>query len=226
MTSEPVFTSSSLREPENVRHSHLRQESGIKSVGQLCYLVAFFSILGTIEFALFAVGILSRAEFKAVAPDSWLDAFFGTFTVVFGLNALAQVVLGRGLIRLKSWARWTVVALTIFSLGMSTLSSLIFCLSGTMLEEFEPLIGFKVNGLMVGLLSLVIGGLAHLIILWPLIGPGSGVIFSDDYREVVRQTSKIKSRMHWLLKALIVVILLIVLGFVLYLLGIYYRIID
>jgi hypothetical protein len=212
--------------PNLTRLAHLRQESGIKSVGQLCYLVAFFSILGTIEFALFAVGTLSRAEFKAFAPDSLLDAFFWTFTVVFGLNALAQVGLGRGLIRLKSWARWTVVALTIFSLGMSTLSSLILGVSGSILDEFEPLIGFKLNGPLVGLVSLVIGGIVHMIILWPLVGPGSGVVFSDDYREVVRLTPEIKSRMHWLLRTLIAVILLLVLGFVMFLLAIYYRIID
>jgi hypothetical protein len=195
-------------------------------VGQLCYLVAFFSVLGMIEFALFAIGIIPRDDLKDLLPTPLLDLFFWAGTGGFAINTLVQVVLGNGLIRLQPWARWIVIVLTAFSLAFSLMSSLILCVSGSAFEAFEPLLGFSIDGRIWGLVSLIVGGLVHLMILWPLVSPGSTVVFSQAYREVIRQTPELRSRMHWLLKTLIGVILGLVVGFVAYLLAIYFRLID
>jgi hypothetical protein len=212
--------------PESVRLDHLLQESNVKSVGQLCYLVAFFSTLGTLEFALFLIGVIPRDDLEKVIPGTLLDLFFGVFTVGFALNTLAQVAIGFGLIRLQQWARWTVIVLTAISLFFGTISSLILCVSPESPELLQPLLGFRINSVILGLVSLVVGGAIHVLIVWPMVAPGSGVVFSKEYREVIRQTPQIRSRMHWLLKVFIGVLMILVVGFVGFLVAIYFRIID
>jgi hypothetical protein len=126
------------------------------------------------------------------------------------LNLAAQWALGHGLTRLQSWARWTVVVLT----GLSLISN----------------IGFGVGLCFAypawGLLSLVIGGALHAMILYPMLTKAAGVVFSRQYKEVIRATPEIRSRMHWLLKLCLALILAGVVGLVAYLSAIFLRIID
>jgi hypothetical protein len=198
-------------DPESVRRANRRRESGVKSVGQLCYLVAFFSPLGTLEFFLFAKGLLAQPpEMKAVASPELVRLAFWVLTLAFLLNTIGQVALGYGLTHLQAWARWTAVALTAISLVSHIGLSLVACTA------------YPIRGL----LSLAIGGAIHGLILYPLVNAGSGVVFSASYKEIIRQTPAIGSRMHWLLKLLIGLILAGVLGFVAFLLAIYLRIID
>jgi hypothetical protein len=198
-------------DPESVRRANLRHESSVKSVGQLCDLVAFFSLLGTLEFVLFAKGVLTQPpEMKAVASPELIRLAFWMLAFAFLLNTIGQVALGYGLKHLQAWARWTVVALTAISLVSHVGLSLAACAT------------YPIQGL----LSLVIGGAIHGLILYPLVSPGSGVVFSASYKDVIRQTPEIRSRMHWLLKLLIGLILTGVVGFVAFLLAIYLRIID
>ncbi len=211
---------------ESIRRFHLRQESGIKSIGQLCFLVAFFSLLGTGEFLLFAFRLLPRDDFQTLLPDSLLDLFLGLGTIGFAINTLAQIILGLGLIQLRFWARWTVIVLTGLSLCSGTISSLALCMAPPMTGFWEPLIGFDVSNLWLGLGILVVGGAIHLLILWPMIAPGSSVVFSGYYQEVIRATPEIKSRMHWLLKLVLGCLMILVMGFIAYLLAIYFRFID
>jgi hypothetical protein len=188
--------------------------------------VAFFSFLGTLEFALFIVGVIPRDDFKTLLPGLWLDLFFGASTAGFALNTLVQVVLGFGLLRLRAWARWTVVILTIISLVIGTISSLVLSVSPVISTLLEPLISGKINVQVLGLVSLVGGAVFHVLILWPLVRPGSRLIFSQEYRAVIRETPAIRSRMHWLLKVFVGCLMMLVLGFVAYLGAIYFRIID
>ena len=198
-------------DPETIRLAHIRHESNIRSVGQLCYLVAFFSLLGALEFFLFAKGVLAQPpEMKAVASPDLIQLVFWMLTFAFLLNTIGQAVLGYGLTHLQAWARWTVVVLTVLSLVSHTAMSLVACAT------------YPIQGL----LSLVIGGVIHGLILYPLARSGSGVIFSASYREVIARTPGIKARMHWLLKLLIGFILAGVFGFVAYLGAIYFRLID
>jgi hypothetical protein len=215
-----------IADSETVRLSHLKQESAIKSIGQLCYLVAFFSLLGTIEFALFAVGVIPRDDLKNLMPASLLNLFFWSFAVGFAVNTMGQIALGYGLIRLQSWARWTIVVLTAMSLILGTISSLVVCVSPIVSAPLEELLGMKVNGLAVGLVSLIVGGAVHLLILWALLAPGTGLVFTRDYREVIRETPLIRSRMHWLLKLFVAGLMMLVVSFVAFLFAIYYGLID
>jgi hypothetical protein len=198
-------------DPESVRRANLRRESSVKSVGQLCDLVAFFSLLGTLEFVLFAKGVLTQPpEMKAVASPELIRLAFWILAFAFLLNTIGQVALGYGLKHLQAWARWTVVALTAISLLSHVGLSLAACAA------------YPIQGL----LGLVIGGAIHGLILYPLVNPGSGVVFSASYKEIIRQTPEIRSRMHWLLKLLIGLILAGVVGFLAFLGTIYFRIID
>ena len=208
MPSDPALDTDSA----SIRLANLRQESNVKSVGQLCYLVAFLSLLGTLEFFLFAKGILTLPrEFKAyVRPEELLRLAFWVTTFAFLINTIGQLVLGYGLTHLQAWARWTVLALTAISLASHVGLSLVAC------------VAYPIPGL----LSLLIGGAIHGLILYPLARPGSGTVFSASYKEVVRRTPDIKGRMHWLLKAFIGLLLSLVLGFLAYLLAIYLWIID
>ncbi len=188
-------------DPRSTRLAHLRIESGIKSVGQLCYLVAFLSVLGTIEFLLVAVRVIpyDLTIHEVFTPDQVL-AFFWALTAFMVVNAVGQWALGYGLIRLQPWARWTVVALT----GLSLISHVGTCVA---LCFFRPVWG---------ILALLLGGALHAVILYPLLTPGAGVVFSKRYKEVIRATPEIRSRMHWLLKLCLALILAGVLGLVAY----------
>jgi len=213
--------------PESIRRANLRQESNVKSIGQLCYLVAFFSFLGTLEFFLFAVGVIPQArEMKSLTPPGLLQFIFWMLCFGFLINTLAQAALGFGLIHLQAWARWTVVVLTAISLVISTLMSLVTCLANPTSGLLKEVIGFEVTGVTLGLISLLVGVAFHVLILYPLLTPSTGVIFSQAYQVIVRKSPQIKSRMHWLLKLSIGFILAGVLGFLGYLLAIYFWIID
>jgi hypothetical protein len=214
-------------DPETVRRAYLRHESNVKSVGQLCYLVAFFSLLGTLEFSVFAAGIIPPPpEMKALAPPGVIRAMFWAMAAAFVVNTLAQLALGYGLIHLQAWARWTVVVLTAISLASNILTSLAACMANPAPGLMGPLIGFEIHGMILGLVSLLVGGAIHGLILYPLLTPSAGVVFSQAYREVIRKTPQIKCRMHWLLKLFIGLLLALVLGFGAFLMAIYFRLVD
>ena len=198
-------------DPESVRRAYLRHESNVKSIGLLCYLVAFFSLLGALEFSLFAKGVLPQPpELKAIASPDLIRLGFWALAFGFLINTIGQVALGHGLVHLQAWARWTVAALTLLSLASGSVMSLAAC------------VAYPIQGV----LSLVIGGATHGLILYPLLTPRSGVVFSAAYRDVIRKTPGIKGRMHWLLKSLIGLILAGFFGFLAFLGAIYFRIID
>jgi hypothetical protein len=189
-------------DPRSVRLDHLRTESGIKSVGQLCYLVTFFSALGTLEFSLFALGVIPYdKQFDRFASPDVVRVAFGIGAVFLLVNAAFLAAIGYGLTHLQAWARWTVVALTGLSLVSHVGFSVALCFS-------QP---------SWGLASLIVGGGVYGLILYPLLTPGAGVVFSGRYREIIRATPEIRSRMHWLLKLFIGLIVAGVVGFAAYL---------
>jgi hypothetical protein len=175
----------SIDDLRSVRLAYLGLESAVKSLGQLCYLVAFVSILGTVEFALFAMGVLRLAPaLDKLADPSLIRAGFGVLAVFMLIQTAGQWALGHGLTRLRAWARWTVVALT----ALSLVSHLGFCIALCFVYPFWSLVG------------LIVGGGLHVLILYPLITPGAAMVFSPGYKEVVRATSEIRVRMHWAFK--------------------------
>jgi hypothetical protein len=211
MTSPPAPDADPPGDPTAIRLAYLRHESSVKSVGWLCYLVVFFCLLGTLEFFLFANGVIPQPpEIKQLADARLIEILFWFMTVAFAILAIVHFAIGFGLTHLQVWARWTVVAIAGFSLVSGTIFSLAVCLA----RPVE------------GLLSLVIGGAVNGLILYPMLTPSSHFVFSTAYKNVVLQTPTIKSRMHWLLKLFIGVLLLHILGFLAFLLAIYLRIID
>ena len=198
-------------DPRSTRLAHVRAESAVTSLGQLCYLVAGLSLLGTVEFLLVAVGVLIPPEvLKSAATPGQIRVSFGVLAGFLAINAMGQWALGFGLGRLKRWARWTVVALT----GLSLVSHVGTCVAVGLAYPLW------------GLVALAIGGAIHAVILYPLLTPGAGVVFSDHYRDVIRATPEIRGRMHWLLKLGLGLIGVGVLGLLGYLAGLYLRIID
>ena len=193
------------------RRACLRFESDIKSVGQLCYLVAAFSGLGTVEFMLVALGVIPYPPtFGSIGGPELIRAAFWLLTAFMTLNTAGQAALGYGLTHLQSWARWTVVVLTAMSLASTLGLALIFCV-------IRPALGLP---------GLGIGLILHGLILQPLLTPRSAEVFSEGYREVIRATPQIRARMHWLLRLTIGAILASVLAFAGFLAAIYFRWID
>jgi hypothetical protein len=207
------MTLDSAREddPRSIRLAHIRAESGIRSIGQLCYLVTFLCGLCTIVCILVAIGVMDHAhELDETLSPEIIRLIYWVCSAVMLLSALGHWAVGYGLTHLRSWARWTVVALT----GASLISGL----------------GFGVGLCLAypawGLLGLLIVVALHAMILYPLLTPGAGVVCSRQYKEVIRATPDIRSRMHWLLKLLIGLIVAGVVGIVGYLIGIYLRLIE
>jgi len=195
----------------SIRLAHLGTESAIKSLGQFCYLVGFLSLLGVMEFVLVALGILPYdPSLQEIASPGQIRGFFWALSILMLLNTAAQGALGFGLTRLQVWVRWTVVVLT----AVSLVSHVGFCIGLCFVQPVW------------GLLALVIGGAIHLAILYPMLTPSSGVVFSRAYKDVIRATPEIRSRIHWLLKCLILLIVSGVVSLGLYLLAIYRQWID
>ena len=142
---------------------------------------------------------------KKVADPATIRILYWVFDAGFMVLTLGHVAIGYGLTHLQAWARWTVVVVTGISLVAGVGLSLLTCLT-------SPISG---------LISLVVGVAINGLILYPMLTPRSGVVFSKGYREIIRLTPKIKSRMHWLLKSLIGLMLLAVVGFCGYLYAIY-----
>ena len=198
-------------DPRSTRLAHLGDETNARSLGQLCYVVAAISLVGTAEFAAFAAGrIACPPEWQKIAEPATIRLAFGAMTGVMAAHAAAQAAVGFGLVRLQAWARWTVIALTLLSLT----------------STFGLALAVLVVRPAWGLLAMVGGVGVHALILWPLLTSGAGVVFSTAYREVVRATPEIRCRMHWLLKLGLGLMGLTVVGFVVLLAAIYFRWVD
>lgn len=198
-------------DPRSIRLAHVGTESAIKSVGQLCFLVASLSVLGMAEFVLVAVGILPVEDaIKKEVGSGLIVAMAWVLVAFLFANAAAQAALGYGLTRLQAWARWTVVVLTVISLVSGLGMGVGICLAYPAW----------------GLIGLLVGVAIHAAILFPLLTPGAGLVFSREYKDVIRATPEIRSRMHWLLKLCLGLIFAGVVGLVGYLAAIYFRFID
>ena len=198
-------------DPRSTRLAHLGDETNARSLGQLCYVVAAISLVGTAEFLTFSAGLIAGPpEWREVAAPGTIRVAFGAMAAVMAINAAAQAAVGFGLVRLQAWARWTVIALTLLSLTST--------------------FGLALAVLFVrpawGLLALVGGVGVHALVLWTLLTPGAGVVFSAPYREVIRATPEIRCRMHWLLKLGLGLMGSAVVGFIAVLAAIYFRWID
>ncbi len=176
-------------EAEIIRHAHLGHEASIKSIGSLYYLGA---ILQAFSLALWLAG--GRPELVAPGVPPETAQMLWTLRPLFrALSVVVQFGLGHGLIHLQAWARWTVLALTILGLIVVPLGALGVMMSNALIAAVVLLIG---EG--------ILGYVAYL-----LVSPRGGVVFSREYKVIIRKTPHVQYQTSIILKifdALIVVL--------------------
>ena len=180
---------------ELVRRQHISREANVKSVGQLLYVGGFCAIIGTVVLFLIAAGVIPMNANPQAGMDSSTQK---VFMAGLGVGCLALTViyigLGYGLTHLMTWARWTMVALV--SLGL--INNLA---SGVMMMMANPT---------VGIIATLAGSIIPGAILYILVSGKASVVFSKDYKEVVRKTPHIKQKTSIIVKVLLVVLLLVI----------------
>ncbi len=93
---------SAAAEAESIRRAHIKTEATVKSAGTLYYLGMFLS--GMLGVAI-VIGFIQKSDRQIVLEGS-----------IILVIALVQGILAYGLRRLRSWARWPAVALSIIGL--------------------------------------------------------------------------------------------------------------
>jgi hypothetical protein len=181
---------------ETIRREHIGHEANVKSVGHLNYLGAFFGGLGTLGLVLMAAGVIPPNGNPNGMDPTTAKFIFAGVAVFYGLMTALYGSLGYGLTHLQTWARWTMVVL--ISLG------LIYVLFVTVVLMLTTPV--------VGVVVLVVGGGINGFILWLLVSRKGGVVFSREYKEVIRKTPHVKLKTSIIVKILLVVILLVVVG--------------
>ena len=151
-------------EAEQIRRQYLRHERAIQSVGSL------YDIGG-----IFLLACALVATFAAFGTAG--SAFDIGRAVFFGCIAAVHFAIGRGLNALAPWAAIPVGVL-------STIGLLACPIGGVAIAGFSPIV------LVVGLIGTVINS----YILYLIFGRKGQVVFSPEYREVIRQTPHVKHK--------------------------------
>ncbi len=181
---------------EMIRREHISHEASVKSIGSLNYLGAILCGFGTVGLALMAVGVFPIAPNQQNGVDpamqkyifAGLAAFYLFLTILYG-------AIGYGLTNLQTWARWTevvIISLALLYVAFATIGALM------------------VNPV-AGLVFLLIGGGINGYILYLLVAPKSGVVFSKEYKEIIRKTPHVKQKMSIIVKILVGILLAIIL---------------
>lgn len=190
---EATYLDPAVDGAEAIRREHIGREANVKSIGHLFYLGAFFLGLGTVV----AIGIMAGIVPGGRNPDPEVNLVAyrvgqGIATFLFLLAASANAAVGFGLVRLHSWARWTAVVLIGLGLGGMGLYALVIG------AAVDP-----IKGLIVLLADLGVNGL----FLFLLLSPKAGVVFSPEYREVIRKTPHVKLKTSLIVKIILALIL-------------------
>jgi hypothetical protein len=179
-------------EAELIRRVHLGHEASVQSIGSLYYLGAVGAAAGTIIFFLMAAGVLGGAG-NTPEAGRVVGAIGGA--VALALFALSAA-LGYGLTKLHTWARWTVVVLISLQL-LNNLRQL-----GMVAMANPEALGLPVVFMPVAFSFLISG-----YILYLLVSPKGGVVFSPAYKRVIAKTPHIKYKTSLILKVFLVLVL-------------------
>lgn len=181
---------------ELVRRQYLGHEASVRSVGSLLYLgAAFFGLVAIV--ALASIVIVRR---NGGIPRNGIPLVLVGCGIYLALAA-AQAAIAHGLRTLRPWARWVTAAL----MGLGLLTYL-----GAFAFVFAS--GRPLPGVMVGVVAIIC--LVTAYILYLLLGSSGAVVFSADYREVVRLTPHIRYKTSLFLKIFAVILIaLIAIGF-------------
>jgi hypothetical protein len=184
----PRAATPDLERAEAMRRHYLNHEASVKSIGSLYLLGAVLGGFFTV-FALIVMFGGGPGLAPGAADQTGLMAFVA---VLYGGITALSTVLGIGLIRLRTWARWIVAVLT----GLNLVASL-FYVAVLALARPHPVF-------------FVIAGITLLIpayILYLLVSPKGTVVFSPEYRRIIEQTPHIKYKTSCLVKGLLILIL-------------------
>jgi hypothetical protein len=160
---------------ETIRRLYLGHEAGIKSIGSLHYLGAFFSLLVVLA----TIVILVNSAQGDMRTQGALVVLF-----VYGLVTALNYALGYGLRHLLTWARWT---------------EAVFLLLGT-LVTLVGMIGLFAIGrseLAVGYIFVL---LIYSYILYLLLSAKGTMVFSPGYKEIIEKTPHIKYKTSVIVK--------------------------
>jgi hypothetical protein len=180
---------------ELIRRDHLSREANIKSLGQLLYFFAFFGVVGMVVLFSMAAGIIPTGPnaLKGMDPSTQ-KLFFAAMGFGCLVATAFYIGIGYGLTHLQTWARWTVVVLVSLGLLNTVVSSVITIMANPV----------------VGLIALIVVGGIYGLILYLLISSKAGVVFSKEYKEVIRKTPHIKYKISLIVKILLGFLLFII----------------
>ncbi len=174
---------------ELIRRAYLSHEASIKALGTLNYLVAFFSVFGVVIFALGALGVVDMSGNNA-NPELNPRLIFGIAAGAFLVGLILYGGMGYGLRHLQPWARWVTIVL----MGLSLFSTVVQIV---ILAAMNPVAAGA--GLGVSIIpSLITGYIFYLVA-----SAKGAMVFSREYREIVRQTPHIKQKTSLIVKVLL-----------------------
>jgi hypothetical protein len=176
-----------VQRAEEIRRAHIKHEAAVKSIGSLYYLGCVFSILSCVISAFQLANGQAQGAGELGAAGPMINLIVNVFATA--LNG----ALGYGLQHLQQWARWTAVALV--SIGL--LGIVIGC---AILLLVSP--GFAAG------MFVVAGGISSYI-LYLLLAPKAGVIFSPEYKRVIELTPNIVHKTSLILKIFLAILVLI-----------------
>ena len=150
---------------------------------------------------LIALGVIDMGannnNVDAINPRLMMGFLAGASLVGFVIYA----GMGYGLRHLQQWARWT----TIVVIGLSLVWQVAQVGLAMALGGANP-------GLVIGMLiGGAIGAIIPAYIIWLMVSSKGAMVFSKEYREVIRLTPHVKYKMSFILKFLIGLVIFIVL---------------
>jgi hypothetical protein len=167
-----------------IRTFHISHEASVKGVGALYILGGLLMAFGTIS----ALQMGQAGNVQSAGSLAYNSVF-----------AIAGIIAGFGLRKLRPWARLLTIVLSVISL----LSSLL-----------AVGVSFQAGGAAVGAVfaGLAIGGAINAYIIYLMASSKGRMVFSPEYKEVIAQTPGIKYRSKVLLIFLLIILALIVVG--------------
>jgi len=191
----PVSLDANLAEIEATRRKYLNHEASVKSVGSLHILGGIF---------LTAMVIFRLADSNARGLTGIPEVII--LILLLGVN----FALGFGLTKLQSWARWVDAAFFCIGILMNiaSFSIVLFVAPGAL---SGPIVG--------NLIGTLFGFLIYGYVLYLLLSPKGAMVFSAEYKEIIKATPHIKYKTSCLLKGLLLLLLAVflfaILGFAL-----------
>ena len=187
---------------EATRRAYLGHEASVKALGSLQYLGAFFCVFGMLFFFAAAAGLVDmNAGRQGMTPEQMRifnavagGAFVAGFAIYAGL--------GYGLRSLQPWARWVMIVLTSLSL-LATAAQVVFLAAVNPAAAAGGLVGAVIPSLITG------------YILYLVASAKGAMVFSGEYKDVIRKTPGIKYKTSIIVKIFLgLLIFVIVLGVV------------